>query len=69
MNLDADLQRFTTRANIARYQKILATHLTPVERSFVERRLKEENTTLQQFTGQGTSRAGSVYGNRSPELR
>ena len=37
------------RANIARYQKILATYLTPEERRFVERRLAEEQLALQQL--------------------
>ena len=42
-------ERFAHRANIARYQKILATYLTPEERHFVERRLTEEQAALQQF--------------------
>ena len=41
--------RFAHRANIARYQKILATYLTPEERRFVERRLAEEQAALQQL--------------------
>jgi hypothetical protein len=42
-------ERFAHRANIARYQKILATYLTVEERRFVERRLAEEQVALQQF--------------------
>jgi hypothetical protein len=42
-------ERFSHRANIARYQKILATYLTVEERRFVERRLAEEQAALQQF--------------------
>jgi hypothetical protein len=42
-------ERFAHRANIARYQKILATYLTVEERRFVERRLAEEQAALQQF--------------------
>ena len=42
-------EQFAHRANIARYQKILATYLTAEERRFVERRLAEEQAALQQF--------------------
>ena len=42
-------ERFAHRANIARYQKILATYLTSEERRFVERRLAEEQAALQQL--------------------
>jgi hypothetical protein len=42
-------QQFAHRANIARYQNILATYLTAEERCFVERRLAEEQAALQQF--------------------
>jgi hypothetical protein len=42
--------QFAHRANIARYQKILATYLTAEERRFVERRLAEEQAALQQFS-------------------
>jgi hypothetical protein len=41
--------QFAHRANIARYQKILATYLTAEERRFVERRLAEERAALQQL--------------------
>ena len=42
-------EQFVRRANIERYQKILATYLTAEERRFVERRLAEEQAALQQF--------------------
>lgn len=42
-------ERFAHRANIARYQKMLATYLIDVERRFVERRLAEEQAALQQI--------------------
>lgn len=44
-------QLFARRANVARYQKILETHLTAEERRFVERRLTEERAALQQLAG------------------
>jgi hypothetical protein len=34
------------RNNIARYQRLLKTHLTDLERSFIERRLGEEQASL-----------------------
>ena len=42
-------ERFTHRANIARYRNILATYLTAEEHRFVERRLAEEQAALQQL--------------------
>jgi hypothetical protein len=39
-------KRFAHKANIARYQKILAGHLSPAERDFVERRVAEEQGAL-----------------------
>jgi hypothetical protein len=41
--------QFAHRANVAKYQKILATYLTAEERRFVERRLAEEQIALQQI--------------------
>jgi hypothetical protein len=43
--------KFTHRANIDRYRRILETFLTAEERNFVERRLAEEQTALQQLDG------------------
>jgi hypothetical protein len=40
--------KFIHRANIDRYKRILATHLTGEERRFVERRLAEEQASLEQ---------------------
>ena len=34
--------RWTREANVRRYRKLLSTHLTDIERSFIERRLAEE---------------------------
>jgi hypothetical protein len=42
-------ERSGHRANITKYQKILATYLTAEERRFVERRLAEEQAALQQL--------------------
>ena len=39
---------FGHRANIDRYKKVLATYLTDEERHFVERRLAEEQASLEQ---------------------
>ena len=39
--------QFVHRANIGRYRRILATYLTDQERHFVERRLAEEQASLQ----------------------
>jgi hypothetical protein len=39
---DVNYQRLRThRANIGRYQKLLATRLTDLERAYIERRLSE----------------------------
>ena len=40
--------KFVHRTNIARYRKILATYLTDEGRHFVERRLAEEQASLEQ---------------------
>ena len=40
---------FAHKANIEKYQKILETYLTAEERQFVERRLNEEKTALEQL--------------------
>jgi len=48
LELQTKLQ-FAHRANITRYQKILATYLTAEERSFVERRLAEEQAALREL--------------------
>lgn len=45
------MRQFAHRANVARCQQILETHLTDEERRFVERRLAEERAALQQLAG------------------
>jgi hypothetical protein len=47
MPSNIETQRFAAKANIFRYQKLLATYLTEEERRFVERRLEEEKLALQ----------------------
>ena len=42
------MQHFVHRENIARYQRILRTYLTAEERRFVERRLLEEQSAVEQ---------------------
>jgi hypothetical protein len=51
MTSSAETSQFVHRANIVRYKKILAMHLTDQERCFVEHRLAEEQAALQQFVG------------------
>lgn len=51
MSQSETTQQFVHRENIARYKKILGTHLTAEERRFVERRVLEEQTSLQQLAG------------------
>ena len=41
------------QANLVRYRRILATHLTAAERDFVERRVAEETETLERLAGNG----------------
>ena len=48
------------RSNIARYQRLLETKLTALERTFLERRLSEEHAQLR-------SLAESRSGNRTPQ--
>ena len=56
LELQSKLQ-FTHRANIDKYKKILKTYLTDEERHFVEQRLAEEQTSLD-----------DQLANRMPEL-
>ena len=48
--LDATVS-FAHRENIERYKRILRTHLTEDERVFIQRRLAEEQATLEQLAG------------------
>ena len=41
---------FTHKSNIERYRRILETYLTAEERRFVERRLNEEQASLEQLS-------------------
>ena len=52
-------QAFAHQANIERYRKLLRTYLTDNERSFVQRRLAEEQTALRQL-GSGRSFASQI---------
>jgi hypothetical protein len=47
-NLREDLV-FAHRTNIERYRRLLKTHLTVIEREFVERRLGEEERALMEI--------------------
>jgi hypothetical protein len=42
-------QKFVCRTNIVKYEKMLATRLTSVERHYVELRLSEERAALRQL--------------------
>lgn len=55
MTPNTEVSQFVHRANIAKYQKILTTYLTEHERRFVERRLAEEQTALQQLVWSAAS--------------
>ena len=39
--------KFVCERNIERYEKLLKSHLTDMERDFIERRLSEERQALQ----------------------
>jgi hypothetical protein len=53
------------RANIGRYERLLRTRLTPVERQFVMRRLAEEKLELRRL--QATTSPGSDDRRLRPE--
>lgn len=42
----AALSKFVCYQNIARYERLLKTHLTDLERDFIERRITEEKHAL-----------------------
>lgn len=44
-------QQHAHRQNLARYRKLLDTHLTAEERGFVERRVAEEQAALKRLSG------------------
>lgn len=41
------------RSNISRYERLLATQLTELERNYIKRRLAEERTALSALTAPG----------------
>ena len=55
MRSNLEVLRFIHRANIVKYQKILATYLTDLERGFVEHRLEEEKAALRLLAASATS--------------
>jgi len=44
-------QQYAHRQNLARYGRLLDTHLTAEERRFVERRVADEQAALRRFSG------------------
>jgi hypothetical protein len=54
-------EQYACRANIAKYRRILGTHLTAEERRFVERRVAEEQAALQQFARSVAPVSESTY--------
>jgi hypothetical protein len=54
-------EQFVCRANIEKYRKILATYLTAEERRFVEHRLAEEQSFLQQVARNIAPEGQSTY--------
>lgn len=64
------------RGNIRRYQRLLRTHLTELERSFVLRRLGEEKSALTNllrkraaWDAEPRSHVAALQTSRSPELQ
>jgi hypothetical protein len=49
--------KFICRQNIGRYERLLRTELTEIERAFIEKRLSEEKQALQFAQAQIPSRA------------
>jgi hypothetical protein len=44
-------EQYAHRQNLARYRRLLDTHLTAEERRFVERRVSEEQAALRRLSG------------------
>jgi hypothetical protein len=61
MQMETTTYQFVHRTNIARYQRILGTYLTAEERHFIERRLAEERTALQQLAWSGAPEGQSTH--------
>jgi hypothetical protein len=56
MQLDINGARIAAhRNNIARYRRLLRTHLTPLERDFIERRVDEEQRSLGALVARSTT--------------
>lgn len=53
MMVDGKLARIRARtSNIRRYSRLLKTELTELERSFILKRLSEEQSALRELTGE-----------------
>jgi len=51
--IDENLARLRThRNNIHRYRRLLATRLSDLERSYIQRRLQEEQSSLDELTAE-----------------
>ena len=61
MTLRMETAEHAHRANIARYQKILATYLTADERRFVECRIAEEQAALHELAWSVTPECQSTH--------
>jgi hypothetical protein len=51
---------FAHRANVERYERLLRTHLTDLERAFIQRRLAEEQDAVLQSCGEGPANSRSI---------
>ena len=49
-------EQYAHRQNLARYRRLLDTHLTAEERRFVERRVAEEQAALQRLSASAASK-------------
>jgi hypothetical protein len=54
------------RGNVARYLQVLRTHLTPLERDFVTRRLSEERAALRALQAEAVREQIGDVENRMP---
>lgn len=54
------------RGNVARYLRVLRTHLTPLERDFVTRRLSEERAALRALRADAVQEEARDVNNRMP---
>lgn len=60
MSAPEDVLITAHRNNIRRYHRLLQTHLTDIERSYIQTRLSEEKSALQSMYGQSTRLSGMV---------